>query len=87
MIKSMLKNTVPPAMDTSDLKPEILEKNNEFGLSAREVEVLHKLALGLRNQDIAKALFLSEGTVKNYISNIYSKLNVKGRREAAYKAR
>ncbi|MWC29134.1 response regulator transcription factor [Paenibacillus sp. MMS18-CY102] len=67
--------------------PELVEKNNEFGLSTREVEVLHKLALGLRNQDIAKALFLSEGTVKNYISNIYSKLNVKGRREAAFKAR
>ncbi|MEC0371115.1 response regulator transcription factor [Paenibacillus chibensis] len=67
--------------------PEWIEKNNEFGLSTREVEVLHKLALGLRNQDIAKALYLSEGTVKNYISNIYSKLNVKGRREAADKAR
>lgn len=62
-------------------------KNNEFGLAAREIEVLHKLAAGLRNQDIAEALFLSEGTVKNYISTIYSKLNVKGRREAARKAR
>ncbi|MCC3374156.1 response regulator transcription factor [Cohnella sp. REN36] len=60
---------------------------NEFGLTAREVEVLHKLAAGLRNQDIAEALYLSEGTVKNYISAIYSKLNVKGRREAARKAR
>ncbi|MBB6637602.1 response regulator [Cohnella thailandensis] len=77
MIKSMLKSGISSTVDT----------NNEFGLSAREVQVLHKLALGLRNQDIAKALFLSEGTVKNYISNIYSKLNVKGRREAAYKAR
>jgi len=62
-------------------------KNNEFGLTAREIEVLHKLASGLRNQDIAEALYLSEGTVKNYISTIYSKLNVKGRREAARKAR
>lgn len=62
-------------------------KNNEYGLSAREIEVLHKLASGLRNQDIAEALYLSEGTVKNYISTIYSKLNVKGRREAARKAR
>lgn len=62
-------------------------KNNEFGLTAREIEVLHKLAAGLRNQDIAEALYLSEGTVKNYISTIYSKLNVKGRREAARKAR
>ncbi|MFX3631811.1 MAG: response regulator [Candidatus Pristimantibacillus sp.] len=62
-------------------------KSNEYGLSAREVEVLHKLASGLRNQDIAEVLFLSEGTVKNYISTIYSKLNVRGRREAARKAR
>ncbi|QMV42081.1 response regulator transcription factor [Cohnella cholangitidis] len=87
MIKSMLNSGMSSTIDTRAFEPELLEKNNEFGLSAREVEVLHKLALGLRNQDIAKALYLSEGTVKNYISNIYSKLNVKGRREAAYKAR
>lgn len=62
-------------------------KSNDYGLSAREMEVLHKLASGLRNQDIAEALFLSEGTVKNYISTIYSKLNVRGRREATRKAR
>lgn len=62
-------------------------KSNEYGLSTREIEVLHKLAAGMRNQDIAEALFLSEGTVKNYISTIYSKLNVSGRREATRKAR
>lgn len=73
MIKSM--NTAPATI------------SNEYGLSARELEVLHKLASGLRNQDIAEALFLSEGTVKNYISTIYSKLNVRGRQEAIRKAR
>lgn len=73
MIKSM--NHVPATI------------SNEYGLSAREMEVLHKLASGLRNQDIAEALFLSEGTVKNYISTIYSKLNVRGRQEAIRKAR
>lgn len=62
-------------------------KSNEYGLSVREIEVLHKLASGMRNQDIAEALFLSEGTVKNYISTIYSKLNVRGRQEATRKAR
>jgi DNA-binding NarL/FixJ family response regulator len=62
-------------------------KHNEFGLTVREIEVLQKLASGLRNQDIAEAMYLSEGTVKNYISAIYSKLNVKGRREAARIAR
>ncbi|WP_336758354.1 response regulator transcription factor [Paenibacillus sp. USHLN196] len=62
-------------------------KNNEYGLSSREIEVLHKLASGMRNQEIAEALYLSEGTVKNYISAIYSKLNVKGGQGAARKAR
>lgn len=73
MIKSMNQTSAP--------------KNNEYGLSSREIEVLHKLASGMRNQDIAEALFLSVGTVKNYISTIYSKLNVSGRREATRKAR
>lgn len=61
--------------------------SNEYGLSSREIEVLHKLASGMRNQDIAEVLFLSEGTVKNYISTIYSKLNVRGRQEAIRKVR
>lgn len=58
-----------------------------YGLSDREVEVLKLLALGLRNNEISERLFLSNGTVKNYISNIYAKLEVKGRREAANKAK
>lgn len=70
-----------------NISPSAAPKSNEYGLSAREIEVLHKLASGLRNQDIAEALFLSEGTVKNYISSIYSKLDVKGRREATRKAK
>ena len=58
-----------------------------YGLSEREVEVLKLLSQGLRNSDISERLFLSGGTVKNYISNIYAKLEVKGRREAANKAK
>lgn len=58
-----------------------------YGLSEREVEVLKLLADGLRNNEISERLYLSAGTVKNYISNIYAKLEVKGRREAATKAK
>jgi DNA-binding NarL/FixJ family response regulator len=45
-------------------------------LTAREVEVLDLLASGLRNPEIAAALFLSEKTVRNHISNIFAKLHV-----------
>ena len=52
-------------------------------LSEREREVLRLLASGLTNSEIAKTLFLSEGTVKNYVSMIFSKLGVADRTQAA----
>jgi two-component system, NarL family, response regulator LiaR len=52
-------------------------------LSEREREVLRLLATGLANSEIAKTLFLSEGTVKNYVSMIFSKLGVNDRTQAA----
>ncbi len=84
MVKSMKKGM---SIGTKETLHGFPNKSNLYGLSPREVEVLQKLALGLRNQDIAETLFLSEGTVKNYISNIYSKLNVKGRRQATLKVK
>ncbi|MCX7924185.1 MAG: response regulator transcription factor [Fimbriimonadales bacterium] len=55
-------------------------------LTARETEVLRLLAEGKRNKEIAQQLFLTEKTVKNYISNILFKLQVNSRTEAALKA-
>jgi len=52
-------------------------------LTARETEILRLLAEGKRNREIADTLFLSEKTVKNYISNILYKLQVNSRTEAA----
>ncbi|HET9910981.1 MAG TPA: response regulator transcription factor [Anaerolineales bacterium] len=52
-------------------------------LSEREREVLQLLANGLGNSEIARRLFLSEGTVKNYVSVIFSKLGVTDRTQAA----
>ncbi len=52
-------------------------------LSEREREVLRVLANGLGNAEIAQTLFLSEGTVKNYVSMIFSKLGVTDRTQAA----
>jgi DNA-binding NarL/FixJ family response regulator len=52
-------------------------------LTVRETEILRLIADGKRNREIADALFLSEKTVKNYISNILYKLQVNSRTEAA----
>ncbi len=54
----------------------------DIDLSEREIEVLKLLASGLSNSDIAKRLYLSEGTVRNYTSVIFSKLNVSDRTQA-----
>ena len=56
-------------------------------LSERELEVLRKLAAGATNREIATALVIAEGTVKNHITNILGKLGVKDRTQAALKAR
>ncbi len=48
-------------------------------LTARELEVLGALPGGYSNRQIAEALSISEATVKNHLTNIYSKLGVKGR--------
>ena len=62
------------------------ETNDRYKLSKRELEVLKCLADGLSNQFIAEKLYLSLGTVKNYISNLYAKLEVANRTEAILKA-
>ena len=49
---------------------------------AREMEVLRCIAKGFSNQDIAQALFVSEKTVKNHLTNIFRKLNVNDRTQA-----
>ena len=56
-------------------------------LTSREKEILGWITKGLTNKEIALRLNLTEGTVKNYISVIYQKLNVQDRTQAALKAR
>ncbi|CAH1224834.1 Transcriptional regulatory protein LnrK [Paenibacillus allorhizoplanae] len=67
-------------------KEESNIRTETYGLSERELQVLHSIADGLNNREIAEKLFLSEGTVKNYISNIYSKMDVRDRVQASKKA-
>jgi DNA-binding NarL/FixJ family response regulator len=56
-------------------------------LSDRELDVLRLLADGCSNREIATALFLAEGTVKNHVTNVLGKLGARDRTQAALRAR
>lgn len=73
--KAIASNTgyipvIPPPSELSQLTP-------------RELEVLQLIAVGSNNREIAEILFLSENTVKNYVTNILSRLNLRDRTQAA----
>ena len=59
------------------------DKKSLADFSEREIEIAKMLALGFNNKQISNSLCISEGTVKNYISNIYSKLGTSDRTAAA----
>ena len=59
--------------------PQGRRNREDYGLSAREADVINLVAQGRSNGEIAKRLFLSEKTVKNHINRIYAKLGVVSR--------
>ena len=56
-------------------------------LSERELEVLQWLASGASNREIGQRLYIAESTVKRHVYNIFGKLNVRNRTQAAVRAR
>ena len=71
------KKRVPP-----EIAAQLAEHMSDEALTAREVEVLTKVAGGNRNRDIADLLFISEETVKVHIKHIMDKLGAKDRTQA-----
>ena len=71
-----------------EYSPELMDNifNSHNPLTNQEKIILLKIKEGLSNKEIAKELFLSEGTIRNYISNILTKLNCKNRTEAVKKS-
>ena len=65
-----------PALSTPEVEP----------LTARERDILRLMVEGLSNREIADELVITEGTVKNHVTNILSKLGVHSRTQAALKA-
>lgn len=68
--------------------PNLIQKQDsvdfeEYGLSSKEYEIMRLVADGLNNKEIAAAVFLGEGTVRNYISTILEKLELRDRTQLA----
>ncbi|MFW6238277.1 MAG: response regulator [Halanaerobiales bacterium] len=85
-----LRNAIEEVMAGEKVFPRAVEERVEQSeeeeeiekLSNREQEVMEHLAQGMSNREIAGALYISEKTVKNHVSNILKKLNVNDRTQA-----
>lgn len=69
--------------------PRLINKSNEsknlaqYGITEKEFDIILKIANGLSNKEISELLFLSEGTIRNNISTILEKLNLRDRTQIA----
>ena len=72
------KRSVTSALEKL-LQREAGQREAALLLTPREIEIVKQVAAGLRNTEIAKKLFISEGTVKMHLHNIYQKLGVDSR--------
>lgn len=70
---------LPSILKGNDTKKDI----SEFDVSEKELDIIGLVAKGLSNKEIAGELFLSEGTIRNYISSILEKLNLRDRTQLA----
>lgn len=74
--------------DVASKLPELLTNHSSFdfdryGIVEKEQEIIEQVAKGLSNKEIATLLYLSEGTVRNYISTILEKLSLRDRTQLA----
>jgi len=93
IVASLTGPHLPPAQEErTPTRPTPIDDKAPYtlyngDLTAREVEVLRLIAIGATNKEIARRLIISEGTVKNHISNILSRLGLRDRTQAAIYAR
>jgi DNA-binding NarL/FixJ family response regulator len=80
-------DTTPDGGRWMSIVPSSTARIGEIALTRREVEVLHLMAMGKSNRDIADSLYISIPTVKRHVTNILGKLGVSSRYEAASFAR
>ena len=80
--ETYIESSLTPLLNASLVEREVM-KDKVSELTKREVEVLKLIANGLFNKEIASTLNISERTVKNHISNIFKKISVADRTQAA----
>ncbi|MEL7224625.1 MAG: response regulator transcription factor [Cyanobacteria bacterium J06576_12] len=79
---SQLGPTIAPKVFSHiETKTEVTDYSHQF--SHRELEILKQLGQGKRNREIAANLNLTEGTIKNHLTNIFCQLDVRDRTQAA----
>ncbi|MEQ1629975.1 MAG: response regulator transcription factor, partial [Gallionella sp.] len=78
----MMQQTPQPNSMNSDRVDKRSMNTNEYGLTARQMQVLTHLAEGMSNKQIAQAVSLAEGTVKIHVAAVYQVLRVNSRMEA-----
>ncbi|MGD1914496.1 MAG: response regulator [Rivularia sp. (in: cyanobacteria)] len=78
IVKKLLTQFPPATASQSSTPPPSLEE-----LTKREKEVLCLIATGANNREIAQKLYISEGTVKNHVTNILNRLELRDRTQAA----
>ncbi len=80
ILDSSISGKIVNVISGFDTSKKVIEDLNSI-LTPRELDVVKQLFLGKNNNDIGETLFLTEGTVKNYISHILSKLELSSRAE------
>lgn len=80
--ESYIEPSLTPLLNASLIERDIM-KDKLNDLTRREMEVLKLIASGLFNKEIASTLEISERTVKNHVSNIFKKIKVSDRTQAA----
>lgn len=64
-----------------------IARQEQLGITARELEILEQIAAGLSNREIAERLYVSENTVKTHSARVFAKLNAKRRTQAVQLAK
>lgn len=96
MVETYSRSNTAQQSETGEHLTLLLPKNkanatpdspSAAGLTNREIEILRLIAAGATNREVADSLVISEGTVKNHLSNIFGRLGLRDRTQAVMYAR